>query len=327
MNSLSGSARAILATLIYYDGLNFPLTQIELESFSIPVSKFDSNLSRLDFISAISELQRINLITEKNGYYMLANRQSLYEQRIRRRKIAEKKWQRIQREVRWLRFVPFIEILFASGSLALENPSLQSDLDLLVVTRSGRIWITRVLISLVLSLRRTRRTRYEVIAPDKVCLNHYITDQSLAIPFRSLYTGQLYAHLMPIFFEDERLVRKFKIDNNWIKNYVTQWSLPINSRRRVQQNYILRVVKQALAFFLGGRVGNWLEGLARDYQSRRVRQSRDFRTLGGRVTIDDTQLEFHPHSPERRLIDNFNQAVKARTLFGNYLEKDSGLRA
>ena len=60
-------------------------------------------------------------------------------------------------------------------------------------------------------------------------------------------------------------------------------------------------------------------------ESGRIRKDLLFQKAGGRITIDDSQLEFHPDSHEYFIIPEFNQRMENLGLkeFGG--QKDSGL--
>jgi hypothetical protein len=44
---------------------------------------------------------------------------------------------------------------------------------------------------------------------------------------------------------------------------------------------------------------------------------------GGRATFNDMELEFHPSSPEKGILEKYNATLAALSI--NRLEKDSGL--
>src|SRR3989344_1737618 len=164
--------KAVLKTIVYYDCLDYPLTLEELNTFLF------SGVN-LDITFGLGALKDKDLIEEVDGFYFLKGREALFKVREERNRLAKGKWKKTFKAVRRLRIIPYLRLIFASGSLAMSNTSLKSDLDVLIVVKHGRIWLARILIILLLSLLGVRRTRYQKIAPDKICLNHFITDESL----------------------------------------------------------------------------------------------------------------------------------------------------
>lgn len=174
-----------------------------------------------------------------------------------------------------------------------------------------------------------RRTKRDKIAPDKICLNHFITTGSLRIPFESLYNAQTYAHLAPLYFRNENLVGEFFWQNYWVKKFLPycDWpALPAGGRpvfqKTIRKNQLLRVAgklaERALDF---SGLGGLLERLARKVQKSRINTN-----LPGRITVSDEQLEFHPYSVEKTIIEKFNRKIFSFGFFGGYKEPDSGLR-
>jgi len=215
---------------------------------------------------------------------------------------------------------------FASGSLALNNTDKESDLDVLIGVKRGRIWLTRFLIIILLSLLGVRRKRGEKIAPDKLCLNHFITDQSLYIPRKSIYTAQLYARLVPLIYEDE-LLQKFLEANKWVGQYVAGWPdcVLTNNKKRIASNWFLKLIREIGEKILDTKLGDWLEKVSKKYQLRRIKNHPLTYKAGGRVKADDESLEFHPDSPELRIIEKYNQKMIELGLPKLGKERDSGL--
>lgn len=290
--------KGILKTIVYYDCLDYPLTKEELEVFSFG-----------------SEGNQIGAEIEKfDGFYFLKGRKELIEKRKKRNQIAEKKWEKTRKSVRWLQIVPYLRMVFASGSLALKNTAKESDLDVLIVVKHGRIWTVRFLTIILLSLLGVRRTRYQKIAPDKICLNHFITDKSLYIPRKSIYTAQLYARLAPVFVEDEKLVDKFTEANSWISEYVRGWpecvkkydDMMIYHRRSQNYNSKIKTLGEKI---LNTKFGDWLENILKKYQLLRINNHHLTYKAGGRIKADDESLEFHPESPELKIIERYNKKI------------------
>ena len=289
------TGKGVLKTIVYYDCLDYPLTKEELEIFSFKDEKG----------------QGTDLVAQSDGLYFLKGRKNLVKIRAERNEIAKKKWEKAFRAVKWLRMIPYIKLVFASGSLALSNTDKESDLDVLIIVKHGRIWLTRILMVLILSLLGVRRTRYERTAPDKICLNHFITDKSLYIPRKSIYTAQLYARLAPILADNVELLDKFAEANSWIKEYIAGWPECVkeNQKSKIKsQNYNSKL-KTFGEKILDTKFGDWLENVLKKYQLRRINNYHLTYKPGGRVKADDESLEFHPDSPELKILEKYNQKM------------------
>lgn len=320
--------KAILATIIYYDILDYPLTILEIARLLINSQRFTSGFNGGVFensriAEAAAALVRNGVLEEANGFYFLPGRKNLCWERVEKNKIAEEKWEKACRYLFWAQGVPYLEAVFASGSLALNHTGKDSDLDVLVVTRPGRIWLSRLFLSLAMSFLGARRRGKDKVAPDKICLNHYITSASLHIPFHSLYNAQTYFHLVPVFYRSKFIVENFWHANNWVLDFVGHWRGPIFCpEKEVRKNMFLIVFAGFVEKFLDTTgLGFVLEKIARKIQLPRINTN-----LPGRITVNDQQLEFHPFSIEEEILKEYNQKISATGVFGGYQEFDSGLK-
>ena len=60
------------------------------------------------------------------------------------------------------------------------------------------------------------------------------------------------------------------------------------------------------------------------YQQYRIRSNPVTYEKGGRIVFNDGELEFHPHSFERIVVDKYNVGLKKLGILGA-VERDSGL--
>ncbi|MEX1064171.1 MAG: hypothetical protein WD898_01775 [Candidatus Paceibacterota bacterium] len=318
----------ILATIAYYDVLDFPLKEEEVFRFLINFEHLDAskkmNKPALDEVrNRMADLMKAGAIDSDQGYYFLTDKKYLAPLRLKKEKIAREKWAKTLRAVKWIRLVPNVRAVFASGSLAISNTDELSDLDVLIVAKHGRIWLTRLFITVWLSLLRVRRSGSEKIAPDKVCLNHYITDKSPGIPYGSMYNAQTYINLVPIFIRDEETLKNFQRENGWVLTYVFDWPEAVQEKKI--GNGFAGMIGKAKEWFLNNRFGDFLENMARRYQSVRIERNPLTKKAGGRVIFTDEQLEFHPESVEDKIIERYNQRLRDLGLSHFAKEKNSGL--
>ncbi len=313
--------KSILATLVYYDILDRPLTSWEVFKYLIRIKNIKLN-EVLDILENSSKLNK--LISQKNGFYFLKNRQAIIKKRIKRHKIADRKWKKAKRAIKLFQMIPFVRMVAVSGSLAMNNTRENSDIDLLIVTKTGRIWTCRGLITIFSHLIGKRR--HGVLTKDRFCLNHYLTEKSLKIPYKSLYNAQTYAHLMLFWQSKNDLYKRFQKANQWVSEYLTFY--PIIQKgylREIKSNYFFKDIRELKEFVLNGAIGNFTEFILKKIQQARIKKDPLTYQSGGRVVFSDNQLEFHPNSPEKWILEKYNQKMKKLGFekLGN--ENDSGL--
>src|SRR3990167_4678361 len=298
---------SIYATILYYDSFNFPLTLAEVYKYLVNPKRFsakkDSLAVKVEALNIAVELEnmaRVGLIGHKNGFYFMPEKDDLYERRIEKDKLANRKWKKFLTIAKYLQLAPYLRAVLASGSLAANNPEPKSDFDVLVIIRSGRLYTGRLFLWLISSVLGARRGRFDVVAPDKLCFNHYLTDDNLELSHRSLYIAQSLANLKPVIDRGSGTLQK---------KYLTPFMLALARIGEVTLNN----------FF-----GDFLEKILRTFQQRRIKNNPATYESGGRVIFSDTELEFHPRSFERVVIDSYNRGLKKFGVSG-IAEMDSGL--
>jgi len=147
-----------------------------------------------------------------------------------------------------------------------------------------------------------------------------------------LYNAMTYAQLIPIFENAVRqkeaptlLLQQFQEANVWIKNYLPNWRPGGENLRTVKPSRALVAVGDFFEWCLDGIWGDWLERFLRRLQLNRIQRRPETHAPGGRVKTDDMMLEFHPDSPEKTIIDRFNEKI-AQSGHPELREGDSGLQ-
>lgn len=325
--------QSILCTIIYYNNLGQPLTDFEIYKYLIR-PKAGSSLGAIahagfDFVQVRDCLEQSNWLRDrletKNGFYFLRGKAGLAKQRITKYRIAIKKWKKAKRVAKWLQVIPFVRMVAVSGSLAINNTRKKSDIDLLVATEYRRIWLTRMLVTLFIHLMGARR--YKKLTANRFCLNHYITDQSLFISFKSLYNAQTYAHLTLLYQSPRNnIFPRFQKSNAWLKDYLFHFNEQKVHLHTIKNNRLLAKIADLFEAVLKTKIGEILENLCRSYQRFRIQKDPLTNKEGGRVTFTDYQLEFHPESPELKILNSFNVATFKMGLLEYTNQKNSGLK-
>jgi hypothetical protein len=292
-------SKNILATIVYYDVLDYPLTSSEIWKY---LSVRSGEMSGCNFLDVLKELEDDKLrkvIVECRGFYFLKGRESLVNARIKRNKIAQKKF-RIARRVAWfLRFVPYVRMVAVTGRLAMKNTGMPSDIDFLIVLKHGRIFIGRILVTLVVHLLGKRR--YGDKIADRICLNYFITDQSLEIGFKDLFSSSEYSFIFPLFgFE---VFRKFQAKNEWIKNHKPNHNPDsIGNLKIIADSQIAKFIRGGGEKMLDS---DRLEKKLKDWQVKRIMSDPRTHELGSIINADNESLVFLPEPQGPEVFEKF----------------------
>jgi len=203
----------ILKTLAYSAVFRFPLLKNEIYKYWVGSGPVGSKQINLE----LEKLTKQGKISKTGNYYFLKN--YLQVDRKTRNKIALRKNKIASQKIKTISFLPTIKMIAITGSLAAQNSKESDDIDLLIITKCGYVWLTRLFSTLLLEVFGGRRRPADQDITDKICLNMYLDETSLAIPKKgqTLYVAREIAQ-MKVIYNHSNTYEKFLSQNLWIKN-------------------------------------------------------------------------------------------------------------
>lgn len=217
MNSIS---RAILKTLVYGDLFSCGLTLEGFHKFLIS----DVAVSLVDLTFDLDLLREKGQIDFEDGFYFLpSGRQSLSNQKEKRR-VSEEKIKGITKWVRTLSFFPWIKMVGITGALSYYNSRVGDDVDLMIVTSKGRMWLTRFLVFTFLKMVGRKRGEITSSIGNKICVNVFCDEDNFSVPEieRDLVVAYDLAHLIPVVDKGGTYAKLIQ-SNLWIKIFLANW--------------------------------------------------------------------------------------------------------
>ncbi|HLD24788.1 MAG TPA: hypothetical protein VJB96_02615 [Patescibacteria group bacterium] len=195
-----------IATVAYADVFDYPLMREELTRW---------------FIGNSAGRVLPQGVVEKEGYFVLSGRERIITLRRSRERFAKTKWKRITKLARIFRLIPTVMLVGVTGGLAMNNARVGDDIDLFFITRRGTLWITRMLTTLFAECLRLRRRPNDRWVKDKICLNMFISEQSLVLPAseRDLFSAHEVLQMVPL-WERGDAYRTFLLANRWVKDFL-----------------------------------------------------------------------------------------------------------
>ena len=143
---------SIIRTLAFFDIFSFPLTSLEIFKW---LNVTDDSASATDqplltqpyFYSEVQQAlnQLPDKIQSKNGFYFLAGRSELINQRLKKYGYAANKFKRALGFSRIFSVIPYIKMIAVCNTLAYGNSSQAGDIDLFIIAQKNRLWLTRFL--------------------------------------------------------------------------------------------------------------------------------------------------------------------------------------
>ena len=303
---------SILSTVVYYDIFNLPLTSWEIFEYLIAPRRLRGKSEELNFnfydtIKAAESENIKKFIEEKNGFHFLKSREWICESRIERQKIADKKWDKALKIIKWFQLAPFLKSVCANGSLARGFMDKDSDLDVFVIVERGRIWTARFILSLLTAIMRVKRFRQDSDVRDKICFNHFIADESLIMSFRDICASCTYSRL-DFIYGDRNVLKKFYASNAWINDYLLNFQGQDKINQRIVNSSSLAAIGAVAGGLLKGKIGDIFENLFKKIQLRRIKNNLPA-AINGRIIVNDGQLEFHDNYPDKSIIEKYNRKL------------------
>lgn len=263
----------LFATLAYADIFDFPLTRTELAYWLIGKKGAGRQLSQ-------------SAKRYKSGkYYRLPGREEIVAIRRRRLIASNPKWLKARRVVSWLSWIPSVVAAGVSGALSVNNAERRDDIDIMIVTYPGTLWVTRLLAVLCVELLGMRRRPRQKTWSDAICLNMFLSASASAVlkAERTLFLAHEIVQLEILFDRSHWYGNYLKI-NDWVADFLPEaWERKMTEARSLSEpvdfparHFLVWVLQQA-------------EMVSKLFQLWYMR--------GRRTTekIDENQLRFHPH--------------------------------
>jgi hypothetical protein len=203
--------RAIVQAVAYADVFDYPLTIDEIHRYLIGVPA-----SRGAVRTALTTSRLIPDVLSRAGrYFTLAGRESAIDTRRGRAATAADYWRRAVHYGRLIGGLPFVRMVAVTGALAMDNIA-DGDIDYLVITEPGRLWLCR---AIVVGLVRTAALRGTTLCP-----NYFLSEHALVLSERNLFTAHEVAQMVPLSGSDT--YQRLRALNRWTDTYLPNASGP-----------------------------------------------------------------------------------------------------
>lgn len=302
---------SIIHTLAFYDAVgSVPLTKVELYKYRISTESL-SDVSLSVFGKVLDEeWPKLNAaISHHRGFYFLSKNRDAYRMRVDGGKTGIAKWRIAKRMIRCISFLPYVRMVGVTGSLARHTTNKQSDIDVLVVSKGGHIWTTRVFVSFLLHVLGKRKHGEKV--KDRICLNHYIADSDLALRPKNLFSAHIYSSFVPM-WSSTRTKESFLTQNKaWAQAYVPHAREEGLDRRTISQG--LRLAPFLIEYVLSKTIAGWIDTRLKTFQLHKIQRNETRKRLrdygekpaqetqeAGDVILSDAALMFHHPRPRKK---------------------------
>ncbi|MDW8327377.1 MAG: hypothetical protein RMK99_12480 [Anaerolineales bacterium] len=281
--------QAVLRTLAYADVFDYALRLADVQRFLIAATGSASETE-----AALEAGVRAGRFTHDNGLYSLCGRDEILKLRPERERLSAELWRHARRWGAAMAGLPFVRMVAVTGALAMSNAtSGDDDIDLLVITVPGRVWLAR---ALCISLVRVAR-RFGV----NLCPNYVLSAAALEQSPRNLYIAHELAQMVPL--SGFALYARMMAANEWVLGFLPNsrvggWEW-VESRKYPLQGLGERVLSNGL----GDRLERW----------ERERKQRKFaheatHSAAARLDADHVKGHFNDHGV--RVLAEYERRLK-----------------
>jgi len=246
MTSTKKLTKDKIMSLAYHDIFDYPLAEGELSRWRV---------GRKYAVIKITPPTE-----EKDGYYFLKRRGGIVKKRLAKEKTSSRKLKILKGYEKFFFLVPSIKFVGITGSLAMNSASGASDIDLILITKTGTMWSSRFFLLLLLKIFSVPVRRAGVKKQkDMLCLNMWFDESDLVWPNseRNVFTAHEIAQIVPLINKDstyERLISK----NSWIFDYwpasVEVGKFKIKGKRKLDGSLIEKLMYWSQKLYMKGKI-------------------------------------------------------------------------
>lgn len=159
-------------------------------------------MDREHFHQALAELKQAGLVEEADGALFARDLRSQYR---RKQEWSRALFHRHRGYLRLIAKLPWIKFAALTGANAFESCADQDDIDLFLVTRKNRLWISYLLLVLYSKLIRKRHI---------LCINYLVDEKNLCATRQDYYTAVQIIQMVPLL--NHGFAQKILAGNRWI---------------------------------------------------------------------------------------------------------------
>jgi hypothetical protein len=197
--------RAIVQAVAYADVFDYPLMADEVHRYLIGAQ---ANRSVVRTVLSSGRLVPEPL-TRSGKYFTLVGREHTIETRRARAATAADYWRRAVRYGHLLGNLPFVRMVAVTGALAMDNVA-DGDVDFLIITEPGRLWLCRALVVGLVKAAALRKI--------ELCPNYFLSERALELTERNLFTAHEVAQMVPL--SGAATYQRLRDLNRWTDGYL-----------------------------------------------------------------------------------------------------------
>lgn len=224
-----------LKTILYFSIFRYPLTLEE-------ICNFHPGSDRQEIEAELRSLMARQIISHEGGFYFAGCDPDCIERRRSGNRMAANALEIAKRRAALIAKFPFVEGVGVSGSLSKGYFDQQSDIDFFVVTKPGKVWVSRTLLMLYKKIFLLNSRRY-------FCINYFISSANLELEEKNRFTATEIRTLIP--FQGRAALESFYRKNGWVGDIFGNFAPDLQDIPDIRKPAFSRIAEVALDNRLG----------------------------------------------------------------------------
>jgi predicted nucleotidyltransferase len=228
-----------LKTILYFSIFKYPLKLEEIYSFH-------PEKDRRKVETELASLIESNIICKVDEFYLPDCDEACIAKRKKGNEMAATALVKAAERANFIAQFPFVEAVGVSGSLSKGYYDDQSDIDFFVITKPGKLWVTRTLLMLYKKIFLLNSRKY-------FCINYFLSSSNLEIEEKNRFTATEIKTLIP--FQGKDVLETFYQKNNWVCDLFGTYMPDMEHVPNIEKNNFSR----ALELLLNNPLGNFTD--------------------------------------------------------------------
>lgn len=285
---------AILRTLLYADVFDYPLTPAEIHHYLMGTSASPETVRRALEASPWLTAR----VTRVNGYFAVRDRENIGRLRDQRKHSSAELWPIARRWAYLTGCLPFVRMVAVTGALAVNNAPPGDDIDFLIVTVPGRVWLARAF-----SVALVRVARLFGVG---LCPNYVLSQSALRQDRRNLFVAHDLAQMVPVV--GHAIYLEMRAANRWAEAYLPQAQRPFHVEPELSPQGMWRVLQRLTERLLSSPLGDMLEHWEQRRKMHKFAQAA--RTPGAAAQLDAHRVKGHFKDHGGQILKTFEERLR-----------------
>lgn len=270
--------KAILTVVARFDLFDYPLNDFEVWQF-LPLK------ASYQAVKANISVANLNL---NDGLLFLNHRQNIINLRHTRYREANHKINIIKQRLNFISWLPGIKLICLANVIGANNLKPNADIDLFIITKANRVWLVKLLATIILKIFALRPTDNKV--KNKLCLSFLVDETALDLSIcrqnnEDWYFNYWLAGLMPLWGSQSTYEELMKA-NSWLTEQLPNWRLSCSAPLK---RFTPKEANTKLS-----KLGNYLESFSKKLHQKLMNQALwQNKNNNSGVIINDHLLKLH----------------------------------